>query len=56
MSYETLTKRTIWVAKCDSCDDQKESVTDPPPKERLCIKCNKWIPYVEESYIGSDFK
>jgi len=51
MAYEILVKRTIWVSKCDDCGDSVER-TENPPKERLCNTCQKWVPFVEQSYIG----
>jgi hypothetical protein len=53
---EKVTKRTIWVAKCD-CDPEKganKTYTENPPRETLCDNCRKWITPVEESYTGKD--
>lgn len=47
--HETLIKRTIWTAKCEH---DKSVKTENPPRERYCAQCAKWIPYIEESYIG----
>lgn len=51
---QTLIKRTIYVAKCDICEFSDE-VTDHPPRERFDSNCRKWLPYVEQSFIGKDF-
>jgi len=51
MSYETLIKRTIYVAKCPTCGDSVERESNPP-RERLCMNCNSWVAYKEESFIG----
>lgn len=53
MSHEVITmvKRTIYVAKCDTCKESVELV-DRTAKERFCGKCNKWVPFVEESFTG----
>lgn len=55
MTHEYLSKRTIYVAECPTCGDRdiKES---NPPKERLCTKCNTWVPYKEESYTGPSLR
>lgn len=53
---EKLTKRTIFVAKCD-CDKEDPFYTiklESPPREILCPKCGTWIPFVMESWIGND--
>lgn len=52
---EHLVKRTIWVSECPKCGDRSEK-DDRVPRERLCMKCHEWVPYVEHSYIGKDFK
>lgn len=51
MSYETYTKRIIYVAQCD-CGERDVKLTDSA-KSRLC-KCGKWVEYKMESYIGKD--
>jgi hypothetical protein len=51
MAYERLVKRILYVASCE-CGERSERA-DNPPKERHC-QCGKWVPYVEESYIGPD--
>ncbi len=51
--FEHLIKRTIWVAKCEGCGASDEQ-TDRHPRERFCADCQKWVPYVEQSYIGPD--
>ena len=54
--HETITKRTIWVVKCD-CDPEKglhKEFTEDPPRECLCANCGKWISPTEESYTGKD--
>jgi hypothetical protein len=43
--------RTIWVAKCSGCGDSIEH-TEKRAKERFCVPCQKWVPYVEVSYTG----
>lgn len=55
MAYEKYVKRILWVAQCSSCGDRTER-TDNPPRERFCNKCKVWIPFVEESYVGPEFK
>lgn len=52
MSYETLIKRTIYVAQCDC--GESDVRTENPPRERLCTGCGRWVAYVEESYIGPE--
>ncbi len=52
MAYEKLIKRTIWVAKCEACGEQKEADKDPP-KSRMC-SCGRWVDFVEQSAIGPD--
>jgi len=51
MAMETLVKRMLYVAKCPTCNDVVTK-TENPPKERFCMDCNCWVPYVEESYTG----
>ena len=53
MAHEKLTKRTVWIAKCPSCEftDVK---ADNPPREILCINCQTWCKYTEQSWIGQD--
>ena len=52
MAVETITqvKRTIWVAACDH--EKKIEVDDPGRRQSYCAKCDKWIPYMEETYTG----
>ena len=51
----TLVKRTIWVAKCLTCEFQDTRVKNPP-REMRCPNCKTWIDYVENTYTGkSDF-
>jgi hypothetical protein len=49
---ETLTKRTVWVAKCN-CGFSDVKAEDAP-RETFCNTCMKWVPYVKESYTGQD--
>lgn len=49
--HEILVKRTIWVAQCPKCGDRAEK-TEDAPRERRCMPCGEWVPYVEESYVG----
>ena len=51
MSHERYVKRTLWIAQCD-CGERTERA-DNAPRERLCA-CGKWVPYVEQSYIGPE--
>lgn len=51
MSYERMIKRTVYVAEC-TCGE-KDVKDDNPPRERMC-KCGKWVPYVEQSYVGPE--
>lgn len=55
MAVEKIThvKRTIWVSECPDCGDRKEKDSNPP-KERLCMACRVWVPYVEVSYTGPE--
>lgn len=57
MSHQTITtvKRTIHVSQCKECGG-REIVESNPPKERLCVVCNKWVPYKEVSYTGPSLK
>jgi hypothetical protein len=43
--------RTVWVAKCPGCGDTVEH-SERRAKIRLCLSCQKWIPYVEVSPPG----
>jgi hypothetical protein len=52
--HENLIKRTIWVSKCPKCGDSVEK-DEKAPRERLCMPCHEWVPYIEQSYIGKDF-
>lgn len=51
--YETYIKRIIFVAQCE-CGERDERV-DNPPKEKQC-KCGRWVPFIEQSYLGPDIK
>lgn len=51
---EHLVKRTIWVSKCPKCGDTVEK-NENAPRERMCMKCHEWVPFVEISYTGKDF-
>lgn len=53
--HETLTVRTIWVAKC-SCTEEglNKQYESDPPREIQCPKCGKWIEPEETSYTGKD--
>jgi ribosomal protein L32 len=53
--FEKLVKRIIWVSKCPKCGESVEKDKNPP-RERLCMKCNIWVPYKEESFIGPELK
>ena len=49
MANEVLVKRTIWVAEC-KCTKDIQDVRGA--KERYCVRCKKWVPYIEQSYTG----
>jgi hypothetical protein len=51
--FERLIKRTIWEAKCSTCEWQ-DVQTANPPKERLCPHCKEWVTYIEQTAIGPD--
>lgn len=51
MTVEYLVKRTIYVAACEC--GEKTVLNENAPRERLC-PCGKWVPFVEESYVGPD--
>jgi hypothetical protein len=51
MTVEHLTKRTIYVSQCEC--GERDVKDDHPPRERQCV-CKRWVPYVEESYVGPD--
>ena len=53
--FEKLIKRVLWISKCPVCGEQKER-DDKPPKERFCMACKVWVPYVEQSYTGPELK
>lgn len=55
MSYEVIKqiKRTLWISKCPTCGDSKES-TERTSKERLCRTCKIWVPYEKVSYTGPE--
>jgi hypothetical protein len=50
----TIVTRMLYVAKCDSCGDSVEH-TEDIGKERFCMRCSKWIPFVELSFTGPEF-
>lgn len=56
MSYETVVKRTIWVAECDCQPEDRfrKIYTENPPRECQCPNCKKWVEPKEESYAGKD--
>ena len=51
--FETLVKRTIYIAKC-TCGEEDIKI-DNPPKEKLC-KCGNWVTYKEQSSISPEYK
>lgn len=53
MAYQEKVEatRTIWVAKCSGCGDSIER-EEKSAKERWCLTCAKWVPFVETSYTG----
>ncbi|HWY35110.1 MAG TPA: hypothetical protein VNX68_10725 [Nitrosopumilaceae archaeon] len=51
--HEQYTKRTIFIAKCTTCPFE-DSKLENPPRETMCFNCKKWVPYVEQSYIGPE--
>lgn len=53
MAYQRLIKRTIYVAKCPTCEEQIVQA-EHPPRERWCDKCHRWVPYMEQSYVGDE--
>ena len=55
MSYEVQVKRTLYVAKCPVCGDTTEN-TEGHVREKYCMKCGIWVPYVEQTYTGPDIK
>lgn len=50
-----LVKRTIWISKCPTCEDQVER-TENPPRERYCNNCKLWIPFVEQTAISPEYE
>lgn len=55
MAVEYLVKRTIWTAKCPKCGESVER-TENPPRERRCMTCEIWVPFVEQSFTGPDLR
>lgn len=55
MSVRHLVERTIWVSQCPFCDEVKE-IVENPPKERLCKKCDVWIPFTAISSTSEEYK
>lgn len=55
--HEVITniKRTVWISQCPECTDRVVK-TESAPRERLCMNCNLWVPFKEESYTGPDLK
>jgi hypothetical protein len=51
MTHSILVERTIWTAKCPNCHEQIECESHPP-KERYCVKCSLWIPYIKHTFVG----
>ena len=51
MRHETLVKRTIYVAKCPTCHESRTE-TEAVSKERFCMTCSIWVPFVEHSWTG----
>jgi len=51
---EHLVKRTLWVSECPKCGDRVEK-DENPPRERMCMNCHEWVPFVESSYTGKNF-
>lgn len=51
MTHEYLVRRTIYVAKCEECGEQ-DVKDDNQPRERFCMKCGIWVPYIAQSYTG----
>jgi hypothetical protein len=49
-SPEYLVKRSVYVAACE-CGER--TVSYESVRERFCA-CGKWVPFVEESYVGPD--
>ena len=58
MAVEIVTKRTIWVVKCDCKGPEEDQFTkmwtEEPPREARCPHCGKWHEPKEETYIGKD--
>ena len=56
--YQTVTKRTIWVAECDCTPEDPFRVIkeDNPSREIKCTKegCGKWVEFKEQSWTGKD--
>jgi hypothetical protein len=50
---ETVIRRTVWVAKCETCNFFDVKAEDAP-RETFCNTCMKWVPYVKETYTGQD--
>lgn len=55
MAIERYVKRILWVAKCATCEFQTER-TENPPRSIFCNDCEKWVPFVEQSYLGPDLE
>lgn len=53
VEYIKTVKRMLYVATCPKCGDRVEH-TEKIAKERFCNACNIWVPFVEESYTGSE--
>jgi ribosomal protein S27AE len=51
----TITRRTIWQAKCETCGESKE-LAEHTKREHFCFNCKVWVPYKEISYTGEDIR
>lgn len=54
MSHEHYVKRSLWVAKCETCG-MNEQRTERA-KEIFDSTCRKWIPFVEESVLAPEYQ
>ena len=55
MAVEHIVRRTIWVAKCETCDWNTE-VADNAPRERLCPNCDVWVPFKSISAESPEYR
>jgi len=51
---EHLFMRTKWVSECPKCGDRVEKDASAP-RERMCMHCHEWVPFIDQSYTGKDF-